>query len=113
MVLELLTFCQSGVPMPESQSRAMRPLLRAAGVRSWKQFSMDTEYCAVVEETDQLEIIPTAAERPGAPYFAFKPADESVRVARGATASALGLAIYQTLERCEVLPAGTRGRPHP
>jgi len=101
-VLELLPRCRTGLPMPRSQSQAVKPLLRAAGVRSWKQFATQTRYCDLAEVGEELEIVPTSAHRPGAPWFAHIP-DESVCVLKSATPDVLGLAIHGVLERCRVL----------
>jgi hypothetical protein len=100
-VLNALGESKGPVPHPaESEWNALlKPLLEAAGVKSWKAFVLRAQYMSVDEEGETVTICPNVNREPREGFIPLS--DRDIRLPVSASAEELGEAIQTAALLCE------------
>lgn len=96
-ILEALNGSREGIPHPKSWSSVNDPLLRAAGVKSWKEFSKDARNVAIEEADGAITFLPSRLiPKDGS----FVPSGDSRIAVRTLEPAVLGAELLRALTMC-------------
>ena len=98
-VLEALLASRDSVPHPKEVDAVVRPLLKAAGVKSWRAFARDACACGVEAEGDCLRFIPHRRLGSSATFVPI--AEKAFAVSVSSPPDKIGAALDDALESCE------------
>ncbi len=100
-VADALAHVRRGVPHPQTSTEwnaVTRPLLEAAGVRTWKSFANSkSARCAQIELADDLTVVPSYPSNGGFQFVR----ERAVRLPSGASPSEIGAAVASALSGLE------------
>lgn len=99
VVRQSLSDSRNGVPHPTQSGGMFDPVLKLAGVRSWKTFVNGTRLVAVTEEEGQITVVPTRNGGAREGFFDLGP--KTVTLGSGATDEELGAAVDAALALAE------------
>lgn len=103
-VADALSAGKAGVPAPARSEMALlvKPLVRAAGVRSWRAFLRGTRACFAERQLESIKLSPSiAGSREARKGFLVRPGYD-VFVQTGASPADLGRAVREALAQCVV-----------
>jgi hypothetical protein len=96
-LVEALNASRQGVEYPEDVRKLEGPLLKLAGVKSWKVFAKGAAHCYVERDEDGIRIIPSEPDTGG---FRRRK-DQTVKVPETSPADQLGQALLDAVTGCE------------
>ncbi|WP_428262367.1 hypothetical protein [Haliangium sp.] len=88
-----------GIPHPQDWTGHVKPLLDAAGVKTWSAYVRDTRAISVEQADDDIVLTPTV-NRGAREGFGFL-SEQAIHVPSTATHAEIGAAIEKALARCE------------
>jgi len=94
-ILKLLQQSEWNIPHPADPNSVAKPLLEAAGVKSWSTFQRGVLYCGVISDESVLKFRPY--ENKGRGGFVPMPDDKIIDIPSTSSAQEIGEALLQAI----------------
>lgn len=100
-ILKLLKQSEWNIPHPAdpNEGSVTKPLLEAAGVKSWSTFQKGALYCGIISDKSELKFRPY--ENKGRGGFVPMPDNKIIAIPSSSSAQEIGEALLKTIEKCK------------